>query len=139
MGDIHQRRASDRLLSKNVPALSARPARRLTPYLITLHSQSHGWGRHVSFPLYEAAVELIRDATTATRGNQVLQVCATLLWYVCLVRVARMRVPRAYVAYAGLVVLLATWSGPLVSVGRIGMVAFPLFWGLAALGTRRTV
>jgi hypothetical protein len=45
-----------------------------------------------------------------------------------------MRVSAEYLIYAGLLVLLPTSGGLLVSMGRFGMVAFPLFWALAALG-----
>jgi hypothetical protein len=45
-----------------------------------------------------------------------------------------MRISGEYLIYAGLLVLLPTSGGLLVSMGRFGMVAFPLFWALAALG-----
>ena len=41
---------------------------------------------------------------------------------------------REYLIYAALLILLPTSGGLLVSIGRFGMVAFPLFWALAELG-----
>ncbi len=41
---------------------------------------------------------------------------------------------REYLIFAALLILLPTSGGLLVSIGRFGMVAFPLFWALAELG-----
>jgi hypothetical protein len=45
-----------------------------------------------------------------------------------------MRMPGEYLMFAALAVLLPTSGGLLVSMGRFGMVAFPLFWALASWG-----
>jgi hypothetical protein len=45
-----------------------------------------------------------------------------------------MRMPAEYLIFAALMVVLPTTGGLLVSMGRFGMVAFPLFWALADLG-----
>ena len=45
-----------------------------------------------------------------------------------------MRMPAEYLIFAALLILLPTSGGLLVSIGRFGMVAFPLFWALAELG-----
>jgi hypothetical protein len=58
----------------------------------------------------------------------------TLLWCGLFYRAWRMRISGEYLIYAGLLVLLPTSGGLLVSMGRFGMVAFPLFWALADLG-----
>jgi hypothetical protein len=46
----------------------------------------------------------------------------------------RMRLPAEYLIYAGLLLILPTTGGLLVSMGRFGTVGFPFFWALADLG-----
>jgi hypothetical protein len=43
-------------------------------------------------------------------------------------------VPAEYLIFAALLILLPTTGGLIVSMGRFGMVGFPLFWALADLG-----
>jgi hypothetical protein len=45
-----------------------------------------------------------------------------------------LRLPGEYLIYAALVVLLPSSGGSLLSMGRMGMVGFPLFWALADWG-----
>ena len=45
-----------------------------------------------------------------------------------------MRLPWEYLIFAGLMIILPTSGGLIVSMGRFGMVAFPFFWALADLG-----
>jgi len=45
-----------------------------------------------------------------------------------------MKLPGEYLIYSTLLILLPTTGGLLVSMGRFGMVGFPMFWALADLG-----
>jgi len=58
----------------------------------------------------------------------------TVLWCGLFYQAWRMRIPGEYLIFAALLILLPTTGGLLVSIGRFGMVAFPLFWALADLG-----
>src|SRR4029077_2730602 len=63
----------------------------------------------------------------------------TLFWCGVFYKAWRMRMPAEYLIFAALLILLPTTGGLLVSIGRCGMVAFPLFWALAELGESERV
>ena len=98
----------------------------------------HAWGRSFSplgvvkaFETLPAAFHkdawVLRDAT------------ALVLYLVLLVLARRAGTPWAWVGAAFLVFVLPLFSGSFNSLGRFGLLAPPVFWGLAALGRRRTV
>jgi len=96
------------------------------------------WGRHFS-PLgafhavtglphaFAESAWIARDAAMA------------VLYILLLVAAARMGVPRAWLAAGSAVVILPLFSGSFESIGRFGLLAPPLFWGLASLARRRGV
>jgi hypothetical protein len=60
--------------------------------------------------------------------------------FVLLLAVAwRARVPRGWIAMGALMVLLPIETGSFISVARFGVLALPVFWGLAVLGRRPVV
>jgi hypothetical protein len=62
------------------------------------------------------------------------------LAYLLLLAVAlRAGVPRAWILAGGLMVLLPVETGSFISVARFGLLALPVFWGLAVLGRRSAV
>ncbi len=100
----------------------------------SLHAQKRGWGRGVSaLPIVLATG--FWDAVSATHLRYLVHVGFTLLWcglwYWCW---RRLRLPWEYLIFAGLMIILPTSGGLIVSMGRFGMVAFPFFWALADLG-----
>jgi hypothetical protein len=46
----------------------------------------------------------------------------------------RLKLPAEYLIFAALLIILPTSGGLIFSMGRFGMVGFPLFWALADLG-----
>jgi hypothetical protein len=102
--------------------------------LAPLHAQQHGWHRSVSILpvvfIHTFGHAILHDPSLAA----VTEVAFTLLWGVLLLHGLRMRLPGEYLTYAALAILLPTSSGTLLSIGRFGLVAFPLFWALAHLG-----
>jgi hypothetical protein len=100
----------------------------------SLHAQKRGWGRGVSvLPIVLA--KGFWDAVAANHLRYLLHVGFTLLWcglwYWCW---RRLRLPWEYLIFAGLMIIMPTSGGLIVSMGRFGMVAFPFFWALADLG-----
>jgi hypothetical protein len=59
--------------------------------------------------------------------------------YVTLVLAAavRSRVPRPWIAFGAAVLLLPVLSGSFVSAARHGLLALPVYWGLALLARSR--
>ena len=64
-----------------------------------------------------------------------------VLWLGLLVALWKQRrqIPLEYVIFTAGVVLLPFSAGTVLSAGRLGMMAFPLFWSLAILGRREGV
>jgi hypothetical protein len=94
------------------------------------------WGRQFTpFGL----IATIRALPRAVEGNPwVLRDLLCLLVYVALLWVAfRAGAPRAWIAAGALVAILPTFSGSFHSIGRFGLLAPAMFWGLAALGAQR--
>jgi hypothetical protein len=60
--------------------------------------------------------------------------------YVLLLAVAwRAGVPAIWVFVGALILFLPLWSGSFTSEARFGLLALPVYWGLAVLGRRRAV
>jgi hypothetical protein len=100
----------------------------------SLHAQKRGWGRGVSI-LPVVLAKGFWDAVTANHFRYLVHVAFTLLWcglwYWCW---RRLRLSWDYLIFAGLMIILPTSGGLIVSMGRFGMVAFPFFWALADMG-----
>lgn len=107
--------------------------------LAMVHVQSQ-WGGHPSFPLVPLADQFWRFATTRdvfylARG---LAVIAYLALLIPILRSHRFRGTRwEDTLYVAGVFALPLLSGVLFSVGRFGLVAFPLAYAMADLGLRR--
>jgi hypothetical protein len=56
-----------------------------------------------------------------------------VLYVACLFAASRLGVPRAWLLFGGLLVLLPLASGTLESDARFGLLALPVYWGLAAI------
>jgi len=104
-----------------------------------VHVQSQ-WGGHPAFPLVSLGDQFWRFATTRdvfflARG---LTVIAYLLLLVPLIRQERFRATRAEdVLFVAGVFAMPLLSSVLQSVGRFGLVAFPLAFAMADIGLRR--
>ena len=106
-------------------------------WLESLHAQQRGWGRgFVPLP-YEIGRALWVDVLSNGLLRSLADVAFTLAWCVLWYRAWRvLRLPGEYLIYAALCVLLPSSGGSLLSMGRMGMVAFPLFWALAEWSVR---
>jgi hypothetical protein len=104
-----------------------------------VHAQERGWQRGVGFPPWVVVYTLWHDVLEAGHLRFLVHIGFTLLWAWLLYRAWRMRLPGEYLIFAALLILLPTSGGLLVSVGRFGMVAFPLFWALADAGRSERV
>jgi hypothetical protein len=93
------------------------------------------WGRRFTpLGLYRA----IEHLPSAVDGNAwvVRDVVFFFLYLVVLAVAWRANVPRAWLLAAAPIVVLPTFSGSFHSVGRFGLLAPAVFWGLAAAGER---
>ena len=109
---------------------------------VTLHDPlawthaERAWGRQFTpFGLLHAAQELPH----AVAGNAwVLRDVAFFIVYLVLLWQARRAgTPRSWIAAGAIVVVLPTFSGSFHSIGRFGLLAPALYWGLGAFGTSR--
>jgi hypothetical protein len=98
-----------------------------------LHAQQHGWHRSISILPIVLAHTALRAVHTGNAADTI-NVAFTLLWCGLFLHAWRMRLPGEYLIYAGLTLIIPTSAGTLLSIGRFGLVAFPLFWALADLG-----
>jgi hypothetical protein len=97
-------------------------------------AQERGWGRGVSILPWVVVHTLWHDVLEGGHLRFLIHIAFTLLWCGLFYKAWRMRMPGEYLIFAALAVLLPTSGGLLVSMGRFGMVAFPLFWALASWG-----
>jgi hypothetical protein len=124
------------------------PVAALTSFAVYLQLNLHdafawthaerAWGRRFTpLGLYRAVEHL----PSAFDGNAwVVRDVAFFVLYVALLWIGwRSGVPRAWIAAAVPIVVLPTFSGSFHSVGRFGLLAPALFWGLAAIGERLQV
>jgi hypothetical protein len=102
--------------------------------LAHFHAQERGWGRGVSV----LPVVVAKGFWNGVHGGQLrylVHVAFTLLWCGLWYHAwRRLKLPAEYLIYAALLLILPTSGGLIVSMGRFGMVGFPLFWALADLG-----
>ena len=93
------------------------------------------WGRRFT-PL--GALHAIEHLPQAFAGNAWVtrDVVAFVLYVVLLVAAARAGTPRVWLLVAGAIVVLPLFSGSFSSIGRFGLLAPPIFWGLAWVGRR---
>jgi hypothetical protein len=95
-------------------------------------AQARGWGRGVSILPWVVVHTLWHDVIEGGHLRFLVHIGFTVLWCGLFYKAWRMRMPGEYLIFAALAVLLPTSGGLLVSMGRFGMVAFPLFWALAS-------
>lgn len=96
------------------------------------------WGRSFRIDGFVAAFGQL-PARNGT-DHWLLRDALFCLAYVLLLAVAlRAGVPRAWVLAGALMVLLPLETGSFISVARFGLLALPVFWGLAVLGRNRRV
>lgn len=95
----------------------------------------HAWGR--SFRLtgpFRAFVQLVSGHDSWAARDAVF----FFLYLGLLYAAWRLGTPRTWLAAAAAIVVLPVFSGTFESIGRFGLLAPPLFWGLASLtGNRR--
>lgn len=93
------------------------------------------WGRHFT-PL--GALHAIENLPRAFDGNAwvVRDVAAAVLYVALVVAAARAGTPRVWLLVAAAIVVLPVFSGSFSSIGRFGLLAPPLLWGLARVGRR---
>ena len=103
-------------------------------FMASPDAQERGWGRGVSILPWVVVHTLWHDVLEGGHLRFLIHIGFTLLWCGLFYKAWRMRMPGEYLIFAALAVLLPTSGGLLVSMGRFGMVAFPLFWALAELG-----
>lgn len=95
------------------------------------------WGRSFSVT---GPWEAIRAVATAAQDHNpwlYRDVASCVVYIVLLVVALRARVPRSWIAAGAGMVLLPLASGSFTSDGRFGLLAVPVYWGLAVLGRRR--
>jgi Mannosyltransferase (PIG-V) len=103
-------------------------------FMASPDAQERGWGRGVSILPWVVVHTLWHDVIEGGHLRFLIHIAFTLLWCGLFYKAWRMRMPGEYLIFAALAVLLPTSGGLLVSMGRFGMVAFPLFWALASMG-----
>lgn len=96
-------------------------------------AEHQGWGRSVTFPLVPIVKAVATDLIGHDRGRVIADLCFTAFWWLLLWRAWRMRMAGEYLIYAVVVVLLPLIGDSVLSMGRLGMIAFPLYWALADL------
>ncbi len=104
-------------------------------WLSITHAQHRGWGRGF-VPLPIKLVEALwQDVIQNGLLRSLADVSFTVVWCYLWYRAWRvMRLPGEYLIYSALLILLPSSGGSLLSMGRMGMVAFPLIWALADWG-----
>jgi hypothetical protein len=108
-------------------------------FMANPEAQERGWGRGVSILPWVVVHTLWHDVIEGGHLRFLVHIGFTLLWCGLFYKAWRMRMPGEYLIFAALAVLLPTSGGLLVSMGRFGMVAFPLFWALASWGEEERV
>jgi hypothetical protein len=101
-------------------------------------SAQRSWGRAFELGGPLRAVEELVDSV-GTPNAWLFRDAAFCAGYVALLVVAARFVPRAWTAAALLIVVVPLWSGSFTSDARFGLVAPPVYAGLARVGGRRAV
>jgi hypothetical protein len=94
------------------------------------------WGRAFELAGPRRAIHELTNSF-GTSNVWLFRDAAFCLLYVALLLAAARFVPRAWVAAGLLMVLLPVWSGSFTSDARFGVVAPPVYVGLARLGRMR--
>jgi hypothetical protein len=94
------------------------------------------WGRHFS-PLGAGRAFVHLGSAFAGNAWVVRDVAATFLYLGLLAAARRAGVPRSWLLAGLVIVVLPLFSGAFTSIGRFGLLAPALFWGLAWLGRGR--
>lgn len=102
------------------------------------HRAELAWGRRFSPIGFVRAIEQLPD-TYGHHALVVRDVVAVVLYLALLVVAARAGAPWWWLLAGLAVVALPLESGSFDSIGRFGLLAPAVFWGLAALGDRRRV
>lgn len=95
----------------------------------------HAWGRHFS-PLSFVNTFTHLPSTLTQNPGLARDVVALAVYLGLLAAARRAGTPWPWLLAALAVVVLPVFSGSLDSIGRFGLLAPPLFWGLAWLGRR---
>jgi hypothetical protein len=105
---------------------------------LAFSSAQRAWGRafSVTGPKH-AIVELVRS--TGTYNAWLYRDAAFCVVYLALLIVAARFVPLAWIGAAALIVLLPLWTGSFTSDARFGLVAVPIYAGLARVTRHRFV
>lgn len=99
--------------------------------LANSNAEHEGWGRTITFPLVPIVKAIATDLIGHDRGRVLADLGFIAFWTVLLVRAWRMRIRDEYFVYALIAVLLPLVGDSVLSMGRLGMIAFPLYWALA--------
>lgn len=100
--------------------------------LAQFHAQREGWARGAGFP--PLVIWRYLDANLVHFRHPLralLDTAFAALWIVLAVRLWRMHTPIEYPLFAICAVAMPLLGGSALSLGRFGMVAFPLSWALA--------
>ena len=105
---------------------------------VAFSTAQRAWGRSFEFA---GPVRAVREVANSFGHSNVWLVrdAAFCLVYVGLLIVAARVVPAGWIVAAALMVLLPIWSGSFTSDARFGLVAPPVYVGLARLGRPRAV
>jgi len=93
----------------------------------------HAWGRRFTPLGIVRAFELL-PAQVERSGWVLRDVVALALYLVLLVLARRAAAPWTWLAAGAAIVVLPAFSASFMSIGRFGLLAPPVFWGLAELG-----
>ncbi len=95
------------------------------------------WGRWTSLDGVGRALHELVHASALGREWLYRDAIFCALYLVALVLAVRARVPLSWVVAGALIVLLPLWSGSFTSDARFGLLAIPVYTGLAYLARRR--
>jgi len=95
------------------------------------------WGRAFSVTGPREAIGAVGTALQSNNLWLYRDVAFCAIYLALLVAALRARVPRSWIAAGAAMVLFPLMSGSFTSDGRFGLLALPVFWGLADLGGRR--
>lgn len=96
------------------------------------------WGRRFQIGGAVRAFERLPDALTS-RPWLARDLACLFVYLALLYAVRRIGTPKMWLAAGASVVVLPLFSGSVESIGRFGVLALPVFWGLASLGNRPRV
>jgi dolichol-phosphate mannosyltransferase len=95
------------------------------------------WGRWTSADGVQRALTELVHASSLGRDWLYRDAVFCVLYLGCLALALRARVPRSWIAAGALIVLLPLWSGSFTSDARFGLLALPVYCGLAVAARRR--